>query len=190
MDDASEIPELFTAAVNALTRNHVTVEGIIADVDADPSSETAYTCSVTVGKTDTSPGSTFFNVPLKVLIGKRASVIEIPVVGTDCLLKFLDGDLQRPQLDKVDQTDTFQINCGHVIYNDGNLGGMVKAKELQTQSDKDKSILQAFLDLVNGPPVDEPGNGAPSAFQAALKAALAGLTPGTWDNLENPLITQ
>lgn len=39
-----------------------------------------------------------------------------------------------------------------------------------------KSHLQAIEEIITGPPITEPGNGAPSAFQTALAAAI-GISP-------------
>jgi hypothetical protein len=81
------------------------------------------------------------------------------------------------------------VTLGGIQLQDGSFGGLVKAPELKMQSEKDKAILDALLSVVNGAPIPEPGNGAPSAFQAALQAALAGLQSGTWDNLPNTAVT-
>lgn len=177
--DENELQDLFVSAVMGVTRHFVISDGTISSVDQE-----RFTCEVNIG------GSIFHSVPIKVLINTQASVIEMPSVGAHCLMMFRDGNLQRPQLLWTDKSDKFLINSPQVIFHGGNLGGMVKAKELKTESNKDKEILQALLDILTGPPINEPGNGAPSALQAALKAVLAGKTPGTWDNLENPTITQ
>jgi hypothetical protein len=41
------------------------------------------------------------------------------------------------------------------------------------------SFIEAFFAIVTGPPIPEPGNGAPSMFQTALMAALAAVKPSS-----------
>lgn len=160
------------------SRGNILVEGIITAVTAD------FTCDITIG------GIAQYSVPLKVVTNAQASVYEIPVIGTGCLVTFRDNNISRPQIVIVDQVDKLLINCKTLVeYNGGTLGGMVKAKELATESNKDKAILDLLLGIINGPPIPEPGGGAPSALQAALQAALAGKQSGVWTNLEDTTVT-
>jgi len=73
---------------------------------------------------------------------------------------------------------------GSVELNGKSFGGLVKGEELKTQLDKNSEILQSILTTLVTP-VPEPGNGSPSAFQAALKAALAGKAPGVFSAIES-----
>lgn len=72
-----------------------------------------------------------------------------------------------------------------VIFHGGELGGMVKAPELEAQAQKVSNFMQALLQVVNGAPIPEPGNGSPSAFQTALKAVLASAQVPDWNDLQN-----
>lgn len=65
-----------------------------------------------------------------------------------------------------------------------NYGGLIKIEELKTQLQKNNEILTALLSAVEVP-VNEPGNGAPSVFQTALKAALTGKAVGDFSGIEN-----
>jgi hypothetical protein len=180
--EASDLADVFSSAVWALVRNYVICEGTVKGRD-----EQAITVDVALDDTD----AVFFGVPLKVLTDDAAPAdLELPIIGADVLLGFRDGNLQRPQVLVIHQADIRKMNYTLFEFNGGTLGGLVKAKELKLQSNKDKDILQAIIDVATGPTITEPGNGAPSALQIALAQALAGKTPGTWDNLENPLITQ
>jgi hypothetical protein len=71
---------------------------------------------------------------------------------------------------------------------DGSFGGLTKTQELKTQLDKNNQILQSILTILKGPPINEPGNGTPSALQAALSVALAGKVVGDFSNIENSKI--
>lgn len=60
----------------------------------------------------------------------------------------------------------------------GNSDNLVRYSVLKNEYDKTKGVLDAILNILNGPPITEPGNGAPSALQTALKSALTGLQTG------------
>lgn len=181
-DAASDLADIFGTAVAALVRYYVICEGTVSAVNDDKTVDVAI------------ENATFSAVPLKVIYDGATPVnvsdLETPAVGADVLIGFRDGSLQRPQVLVIQEGTKREFNYNNVIFNGGLLGGMVKAKELRLQSEKDKAIIDAVLQVVNGAVITEPGGGAPSALQAALKAALAGLQSGTWDNLENDKITQ
>eukprot|EP01037_Dinobryon_pediforme_P011474 gene11474-11570_t len=60
-----------------------------------------------------------------------ASLYEIPVINTGCLVTFRDGNINLPQIIAIDQVDQLLINCKTLVqYNKGNLGGMVKVIDL------------------------------------------------------------
>ena len=195
MDLEHQIEEGFIRFGKKFSRASILIEGAINSVD-----ETNFTCEVNISTNNPDNSSTdviYSNVPLKILVGSQASILEIPTIGSDCLLGFKDNNIQRPQLYSTNLiskyiwligTQKLQVTTDGFIFNDGQLGGMVKVKELQDQSNKDKSILDGLLNIINGSPIAEPGNGAPSAFQIALKGVLAFKTTGTWDALENEKI--
>jgi len=175
-----ELSAALQHVILTIMRGCQNIEGIVTSVDMQ-----SFTCSVKIGD------ATFTKVPLRVLINNQASIIEVPKLNTNVLMTFRDGNINRPQILMIHQLDKLLINCETVVeFNKGNLGGMVKAKELQTQSNKDKAILDALLTIINGPPITEPGNGAPSALQAALRGVLSGKQSGVWTALENTKITQ
>jgi hypothetical protein len=160
-------------------------DGIIESVD-----ETTFTCSVTVGS------ATFQDVPLRVLISTQSSFLEIPKVGTECVMTFRDANLGRPQLLEVNECDKILIKVGTSTLNiidgefkfNGGTKGIPKADVIKTESEKDKAILDALLQIINGAPIPEPGNGSPSALQIALAGVLASKQSGTWTALENTKI--
>jgi hypothetical protein len=80
-------------------------------------------------------------------------------------------------------------NNGKIRLNDGSYGGLTKTKELQKQLNLTNSLLTSLLGIINGPPIPEAGNGAPSSLQTALKSALTGQKLGTFTNIENTQIT-
>ena len=60
----------------------------------------------------------------------------------------------------------------------GNSDNMVRYSPLKDEYDKTKDVLDSILNILTGAPINEPGNGAPSALQAALSAALVGKSTG------------
>lgn len=64
-----------------------------------------------------------------------------------------------------------------IILNDGDKGCARVDDEILSDSATDTAfwaMWQAFFSIVTGPPVTEPGNGAPSALQTAMAAAING----------------
>jgi len=76
---------------------------------------------------------------------------------------------------------SFEIKADKILLNGETGGGLLNITEFKTEWDKSKAILDALLGVANGAPVNEPGNGAPSAFQVSLKVALAGQQSGTFN---------
>jgi len=178
-DDNNDLPEALENFTNMILRGNTTFEGNVEAVD-----EEKFTATIKTNE------STYYEVPLRVLVSAQASVVEIPKLQTPVILCFRHNNLQQPQILAIHEADKLLIKTPLTKFNDGLLGGMVKARELKAQSEKDEAVLNGLLNVINGPAINEPGNGAPSAFQIALKAALAGKQPGEWDNLENDKILQ
>lgn len=72
-----------------------------------------------------------------------------------------------------------------VIFQGGNNGGLTITPELVTNLDKNNAILTDLLNVITGAPIPEPGNGAPSALQAALAAAFGVKDVGDFSAIEN-----
>ena len=68
-------------------------------------------------------------------------------------------------------------------------GGLIKIDELTTQLGRINTFLNSFTQVLGGPPVPEPGNGAPSALQTTLNAALSTLQLPNYDGIENEDVT-
>lgn len=138
-------------------------EGTIKDID-----EKKFTCTV---QTNSKVPVSYSKVPLKVLIGSQSSILEIPKKGTDCLARFKDNNIQRPILVSVHEVEKYLWKIGSktllvsndgYVFNEGKLGGMVKAIELENQLNQNNSYLQTLQ----------------QAIQTAL-AAVDALIPGT-----------
>lgn len=132
------------------------------------------------------------------------AVIEIP--GVQLMSEVDDGWLLLPAIDStvivcysnknVPYIALFsEIDKAILIANNGiqlqggEFGGLTKTIELQTQLNKTNELLTALLTVLNGSPINEPGNGAPSALQIALKASITGKQLGNYTDIINENIT-
>lgn len=73
---------------------------------------------------------------------------------------------------------------GNIELNGSDFGGLIKIEELKMQLQKNTVILNGILGTLKAP-IPEPGNGAPSAFQGALIAAVGTMQAGDFSNIEN-----
>ena len=152
-NDSAEktIHDGFIQFIKSMTRGSLLVEGIVFSVD-----EVKFTCIVTISTSnaDGSDTTTKINkVPLKVLQGSQASLIEIPQIGSNCLICFRDNNIQRPQLFSVDQSDKILVKIGNTtlqadingwVFNAGT-HGMVKAESLVSKINTIENTLNTFM---------------------------------------------
>jgi hypothetical protein len=181
-DKEGELSDALLRAFMGATRSHIVIDGIVESVD-----ETKFTCSVKVG--DTINPATYYNVPLRVLISKQASIVEIPKEGTEVIICFRGGNLARPQILAIHEALKILVNCDSILFNDGTLGGLVKVDDLLTKLntiEKDINMLKNVFSVWS--PVPNDGG-------TALKAAAGTwfgqqLTPTIKQDIENPKIKQ
>ena len=76
-------------------------------------------------------------------------------------------------------------NLTKVHLNGDSLGGLTKTLELKTQINKLNSLVTHLVAVINGAAIPEPGSGASSALQIALKAAITADSVGDFSNIEN-----
>lgn len=131
------IPVL-TKFVKNLLRAHVLIDGKVEAVNDN------FTVDISVN------GVTYSNVPSKVLIGSQATIFEIPVVGSACLITWRDGSRSLPQVVSFDQVDKYYIqpvnnlyiSAKNIQFNGGDNGGLVLVNPLVTK-------INALENLVN-----------------------------------------
>jgi hypothetical protein len=75
-----------------------------------------------------------------------------------------------------------------MITTSGTVYSLAKTEMLVTELNKTNTLINALLAIINGAPIPEAGNGAPSALQTALKAALVGQSLGNYANIKNEKI--
>ena len=140
----------------SIKKGLVIVDGTVVAGSVD---ETAYICDVKVGKNNP---VTFPAVPLRVLLNKKASLIEIPddTQGKESsvLLTFRDGNMNRPQILEIDSAkkiiieiggSKLEIIDGKFTFNGGSLDGMVKVNSLVTRMNKIETKVTEMINIFN-----------------------------------------
>jgi hypothetical protein len=115
-----------------------------------------------------------------VLLGIGAVAVK-PKQGTDCLISIVEGDEASTILIYAHEADL-------ILYNGGDNGGLVITPKLVEELDRTNELLTALINTINGSPIPEPGNSAPSALQTALKTAIATKSLGDYSAIENEKI--
>lgn len=120
-----------------------------------------------------------FDVRLKAGIDQvQQGIVEFPTVGSTVLVGIIRNNVET----------CFILKCSEVekiVINGGELGGLVNWPDVKAELQKNNEILEAMLDILTGAPVNEPGNGAPSALQASLSGALAAKQVGDFEDKED-----
>ena len=180
---SNELGEGLEAFILSITRASKLVEGTVSEIDADPNDpESAFNCSVLVGQT------TFSNVPLRVLLSTQSSFIEVPVLNTNCLMLFRDGNQGRPQLLMVDQVDQFLINNNKTVFNKGNNNGMVLLMPLLTAINNLQKLMNEFINTYNSHTHNVTAVGSPTGPAIPLENSTSEIT--VQQDLENTKILQ
>lgn len=113
-------------------------------------------------------------------------VVLIPKIDSFILMGLIGNSNQARYIVTVSEIDKVIIDAEtSIIINGGVNGGLCKTTTLKQELDKNNEILTAILNVLNGAPVMEPGNGAPSALQVSLKGAVTGKTIGDFSAIEN-----
>lgn len=138
------------------------------------------TCVIEPAEGDTIP-----DVKLKsVMSDNTKKIVCYPAVGSFVTVSLLRNSNIDFYVTAYSEVEEMVINCDTVKINGGDNGGLVKWTSAKGQHDKTKALLNAIKNVCSTP-VNEPGNGAPSAFQAALNAAIAALQTPDFENLED-----
>ena len=129
-------------------------------------------------------------ININVVLNNAAGVYMVPADGAYCLVAEVNGPGGRWELLKASSYVKVVVQAGTLIqFNDGSLGGLTKTLELQKQINKLNTLVSHLVTIINGANIPEPGSGAASALQAALKGAIAADSVGDFSNIENKKIT-
>jgi hypothetical protein len=121
---------------------------------------------------------------LAVINSETSNMLITPKVGSYVLVTDLSGgklnDLAVLQFSEIEK----------ITINGGTLGGLTNTPKLVEELDKTNDLLEAIINVINSTvPITEPGNGAASALQAALKTAIASKQLGDFSEIEDTKIT-
>lgn len=163
-DDLRNLMNEFTRLILNAERFYSQVAKVVS-VD-----ETEKTCSVEVLN-----GPEISDVRLQQLSGDNGFLM-VPTVDSLVIISYTD---------KTTAFVSMFSYIDRVIFQGGTNGGLTITPELVSNLDKNNQILQDLLTVLTGAPIPEPGNGAPSALQAALSVLLTGKTVGDFSGVEN-----
>ena len=181
-----QVAEEIIGIVNKYKAPDAVQTGIVKSVNTDD-----YTCVVALNANTagTLTEAVTVNAALEVMEG----LVLVPAVNSVVWVANLDGGGNRglvkcSKLTKAAVTignRTLSIDADEIQLNGDQLGGLTKTQELKTQLDKLNNLVAHLVAVITGGPVPEPGNGAASALQTALKAAIAADSVGDFSNIEN-----
>lgn len=184
MDKEAQLATAMYDAIKQVTRGGCVVEAVVVSVD-----ETAFTCDVTVNNSQGELPTTYFDVPLRVLTGSQASVVEIPELNTQCIICFRDSNIGRPQILMIHKALKILVICDQVVFNNGTLGGMVKLNDLVAKLNTLESDINT-LKAAFSSWVVVPNDGGAALKTAATSWYSQQLQPTKAVDLENPKIKQ
>lgn len=139
MGNETELANALSRGIKNTMKYSLIVDGIITDTSE---AETNFTVSVQL-LSDGQP--IYFNVPLRVIVNTQGSYVEIPEVSSPCLLCFRDGSAGRPQILFVDKILKLLVNCGTVMFNGGELGGMAKVIDLTSKLNNLENLVNDLI---------------------------------------------
>lgn len=157
-----QMADAFIRAVGALQRNAYVIDGVVTACNYP----TDYTCTVTIGVAPDEP-VTLPPVLMRVLKTAQAAFLEIPSVGSNCIICFRDGKAGRPQLLWVDKADKLLLNYPSIVANGGENGGLVNVEDLVQRLNLIENDVNALKNAFNAWVV------VPDDGGAALKATAA-----------------
>lgn len=182
MENEFQLGEALERLIRTMTRGKTIVDGIVTNWYGD-----TFTVDITVN------GTPYTQVPTNVLIGSQASIYEVPVINTKCLVTFrYAGDNQQPQILKFDQVDKLLINCQTLVqFNGGSNGGMVLAPKLVAKVNNLENLVNDFIAKYNThthPIIVSSGTGSSTATTTQETGIISPITQQS--DIENIKITQ
>lgn len=116
-----------------------------------------------------------------VISDSQGGVLMVPKVGSDVIVSVLNMDKNDSYISSVSKVTLIIMNTTEAT----EMYSTVKAEKLQDELDRFQSFFMAIVNVINNIPCTEPGGGAPSAFQLALKSAIATKMPGDFTVIKN-----
>ena len=184
MSDNKEtlLAEALLKMVKNATRYNTICEGVITDVSE---AESKFVCDVQLVSSEGKP--VLYNVPIRVVIGTQASEQDIPKINSHCLVCFRDGNIGRPQILFVDQLLKKLVKCDSFVFNDGELGGLVKVIELTEKLNNIENLVNDLITKYNAHTHNVTAVGSPTG--PSLVQETQTLTPTQQSEIEDTKIT-
>lgn len=181
-DQTFDFIRAFENALKNHTRAFVTIDGVVTAINNN------FTVDIEVNEVP------FTNVPVKVLIGSQASIFEIPVNGSACLVSWRDGFRNTPQIESFDQVDKYYIqpvsnlyiSAQQIQFNDGSNGGIPLSENVADQINDVKTQQNEILTILKSIVVP---TSTPYPFEP-LFSSINDLPPTEQSDIANPDITQ
>jgi hypothetical protein len=164
----------FRQILKAFVEEHVPMQTIVGTVESLENADVPKYCRV-----KPISGPLLYKVALKSGSEDDASgIVQIPEVGSIVLVGIKQNQKNAAYVLKCSKVSS-------VVIDGGANGGLIKIEELKAQYLKTKLLLDAITEVINGVPIPEAGNGAPSGLQTALKTAITSMQTGSLENIEN-----
>lgn len=174
------MPESIKDLIWKLVKDRVIVPNITCTVKSVNKEEDTIEATPVIEHAD------FVDVSLTANIKSKDSKFVIyPKVGTTVIISIKDNLKAEASVSGYSEIDEIRANCESFLHNKGENGGLIKIEKLITELEKLNSFNSAFKTILNGTPIPEPGNGAPSAFQAALKLSNGSIANPNYSQIEN-----
>ncbi len=123
-----------------------------------------------------------------VLLGGNSAAIK-PKIGADCLIAIVNNEETTTFLICADEVELMEMASDKIVFNGGELGGLVLAGELKTQLDKLTARVDGIIKAIRESAVVASDGGA--AFKLNMTTVLKTLTnKEDFSNLENDKIKQ
>lgn len=123
------------------------------------------------------------DIKLTIYEGQEAGNYVLPSLGSKVLVGCLSKEeyhlIYAPEVSKI------VIGADTIIINGGQFGGLVIWDNLKVQLEKINLFMQAIMGVMATPAIPEAGNGAPSSFHEAMKAALSAVQVPQYTNITN-----
>ncbi|ANQ49620.1 hypothetical protein MY04_4803 [Flammeovirga sp. MY04] len=120
-----------------------------------------------------------------VVFPKVESIVVVALIGNSQIDAFVTMVNEPEKIKTVIGETTIEVDQNGISFNGGQNGGLMITPTLVNELEKNNKLLDAFLKVLGGAPITEPGNGSPSALQQALNSALSSFELGDFSEVEN-----
>jgi hypothetical protein len=166
-------------AILKIVNKEVSPQLFVGKVTAFNSNDWTLTCDVDDLELD--------GIRVKAIINSNETGILVePKVGSQVLLAKIENKKESLVALQFDEVVKYRLNADLIELN-GDDYSIVKAEELQQIMQTNKAFIDAFKNIVTGPPITQPANST-STFQTALAVAIGALDYKDGQGIENETV--